>query len=50
MDALRARAGLLPRRLIGTPEQPALFDGSEHVTVPVAFEGAFASNARRRFW
>ena len=26
----RVEARVLARRLIGTPEQPALFDGSEH--------------------
>jgi len=35
----RVEARALARRLIGTPEQPALFDGSEHVTVPVRLKG-----------
>src|SRR5260370_30792585 len=42
---VEARA--LARRLIGTPEQPALFDGSEHVTVPVRLKGVRIERSRR---
>jgi hypothetical protein len=36
----RVEARALARRLIGTPEQAALFDdASEHVTVPVRLKG-----------
>src|SRR5512132_3555710 len=43
----RVEARALARRLIGTPEQPALFDGSEHVTVPVRLKGVRIERSRR---
>src|SRR5258705_242549 len=43
----RVEARALARRLIGTPEQPALFDGSEHVAVPVRLKGVRIERSRR---
>jgi len=44
----RIEARLLSRRLIGAPEQAALFDdGSEHVTVPVRLKGLRIERSRR---
>src|SRR5712672_4854096 len=43
----RVEARALARRLIGTPEQRALFDGSEHVTVPVRLKGVRIERSRR---
>jgi transposase len=44
----RVEARALARRLIGTPEQAALFDdGSEHVTVPVRLKGVHIERSRR---
>src|SRR6476646_3349605 len=43
----RVEARALARRLIGTPEQRALFDGSEHVTVPVRLKGVRIEGSRR---
>jgi transposase len=44
----RIEARLLSRRLIGIPEQAALFgDGSEHVTVPVRLKGVRIERSRR---
>jgi len=44
----RVEARALARRLIGTPEQAALFDdGSEHVTVSVRLKGVHIERSRR---
>src|SRR5437899_8511271 len=44
----RIEARSLSRRLIGAPEQAALFDdGSEHVTVPVRLKGVRIERSRR---
>lgn len=44
----RIEARLLSRRLVGAPEQSALFDnGSEHVTVPVRLKGLRIERSRR---
>ena len=44
----RIEARLLSRRLIGAPEQAALFDdGSEHLTVPVRLKGLRIERSRR---
>jgi hypothetical protein len=47
-DRGRVEARLLSRRLIGAPEQAALFDdGSEHMTVPVRLKGLRIERSRR---
>src|SRR5258705_12128230 len=43
----RVEARALARRLIGTAEQPALSDGSEHVAVPVRLKGVRIERSRR---
>src|SRR5258705_4634908 len=43
----RVEARAPARRLIATPEQPALFDGSEDVTVPVRLKRVRIERSRR---
>ena len=44
----RIEARALARRLIGTPEQTALFDdGSDHLTAPVRLKGVRIERSRR---
>jgi transposase len=43
----RIEARALARRLIGAPEQAPLFDGSEHLTVPVRLKGIRVERSRQ---